>query len=153
MKSILYLLLTIAIFTAVAFNTNKDEQQANEQTNKTTDVPTSVQTTKPMSSDLTKGLDKVLTSLETLKTKTEETNVEIEKVNSGAEKLGENWDQIEKQVEGKYPEDYENIEKSLYPLLAEAKKDNPNLVLVTQLLDETATKIQVFKETIGTTPS
>lgn len=152
MKSILYLLLTIIIFAAVAFNANtSEEKQAKEQNSKTTDESTSVQVSKSMSSDpsLTKGIDTVLTSLDQLKKVTEEADGKTEKVNNAAEQLGEDWDEIEKLVEKKYPEDYEKIERSLYPLLAEAKKDDPDLGLVQQLLNETTTKVQLFKEMIG----
>lgn len=151
MKSLLYLLLTIMIFAAVAYNADEDKQ-ATEHDSKTTNETTSVQASKSMSSsDLTKGIDQVLTSLDKLKTVTQKK--ETKKINNTAEKLGETWDQIEKQVEEKYPEDYERIEKSLYPLLAEAKKDAPNLELIMDLLEKTTIKVQSFKEMIGTTSS
>lgn len=147
MKSIFYLVLTIMIFAAVAFNSNKEEQ-ANE-----TDTPTSVQTTKQLTSELTTGLDEVLNSLAELKTITEDSTWETEKIQTTGESLGETWDQIEKQVEEKYPEDYERIEQSLYPLLAEARKDNPDLALVMQFLNATTEKIEVFKKMVGATSS
>lgn len=148
MKSILYLLLAIMVFTVVTFNTSANEEEQAQITNEST----SVKASKSMSeNDLTKGLDNVLTSLDELKTVTKDSQVDTQAVNKAAEELGETWDKIEEKVEEKYPEDYENIEKSLYPLLAEAKKDTPNLVSVMQLLDDTTKKVQEFKEKIGTT--
>lgn len=154
MKSIFYLVLTILIFAAVAFNSDQ-EDQASKHDNTITNEPHSVQVSKRMSSEsgLTKGITKVLTSLNELKLATKPSNGKKDEINNAAEDLGETWDQIEKQVEKKYPEDYERIEKSLYPLLAEAKRDNPNIELVNQLLETTTTKVQVFKEMIGTTSS
>ena len=150
MKSILYLLLAIMVFTVVAFNTSANEEEQAQITNEST----SVKASKSMSeNDLTKGLDNVLTSLDELKTVTKDSQVDTQAVNKAAEELGETWDKIEEKVEEKYPEDYENIEKSLYPLLAEAKKDTPNLVSVMQLLDATTKKVQKFKEKTGTTSS
>lgn len=148
MKTILYLVLTIMIFAAVAFNAS-----GSKQAKEPTDEPTSVQVAKSVASELTEGLKKVLTSLDKLKTVTGDSTGETDTVQTSAETLGETWDQIEKQVEEKYPEDYERIENSLYPLLAEAKKDTPNLTSVLQFLDATTSKIKIFMDKVGTTSS
>jgi iron uptake system EfeUOB component EfeO/EfeM len=63
--------------------------------------------------------------------------------------IEEKWDKIEKQVEEKYPEDYEDIEKSLYPLIAEAKKDTPDSEKLKTLTEETKNKLNQFHEKIN----
>ncbi|WP_052712244.1 hypothetical protein [Domibacillus indicus] len=55
--------------------------------------------------------------------------------------LEEHWDLAEAQVEEQYPEDYAAIEKSLYPLIDEAKKDNPDLEKMKPLVEDADEKI------------
>lgn len=151
MKSIIYFVLTIMVLVAVALNTDDAGQKSTEQ-GKSNNEQVSVQVTNSMSSTLTSGLEKVLASLDELGTVVEDTGTKEKRIEV-ANKLGEDWDQIEKQVEENYPEDYENIEKSLYPLLAEAKKENPNLVSIVHLVDATTKKVTSFKESVAKTSS
>ncbi|WP_404451022.1 hypothetical protein LG329_11820 [Virgibacillus necropolis] len=150
MKNIFYLVLTIVLVATVALNTG-DAGQENTNQSESTNKRDSVQVTS-MNSTLTKGLDKVLVSLGELEKVVGDTE-NTEKRIAATKKLGEDWDQIEKQVEEKYPEDYENIEKSLYPLLAEAKKEYPNTANVRQLLEATTVKVEAFKRSVGKTSS
>ncbi|ASN07243.1 hypothetical protein [Virgibacillus necropolis] len=151
MKSFFYFVLTIIVLVAVTLNTDEGQENANNV--KPTDKGSSVQVTNTMSSSLTSGLDKVLVSLDELQAVAEKSTDETKQIQDVAKKLGEDWDQIEKQVEQNYPEDYENIEKSLYPLLAEAKKEQPYLANVKQLIEATTKKVEAFKKSVGKTAS
>ncbi|WP_100403792.1 hypothetical protein [Bacillus sp. FJAT-42315] len=104
-----------------------------------------VETSKEMP-DLTRGVDKVLTSLEDLSTVVKQSPNETKKIQSIGEQLAENWDEIEKRVEEAFPEDYKNIEESLYPLISEAKKETPNVQKIKPLMTDTKKKITEFKE-------
>jgi iron uptake system EfeUOB component EfeO/EfeM len=60
--------------------------------------------------------------------------------------LEDNWDLVEGEIEEQYPDDYKNIEESLYPLIAEAKKDKPDPEKIKTLSDETNKKLTDFLE-------
>ncbi|OZI10182.1 hypothetical protein CEW92_18425 [Bacillaceae bacterium SAS-127] len=96
--------------------------------------------------DLTNGIDKVQTSLEDLSTTLENSSDRTNKIQEAGEQLEENWDTIEKQVEEAFPEDYNHIEESLYPLIHEAKKAQPDVQKIKTLLADTKKKIKAFKE-------
>ncbi|MBB6453692.1 iron uptake system EfeUOB component EfeO/EfeM [Salirhabdus euzebyi] len=98
--------------------------------------------------DLVKGIDKVLETNEKLKKAADKSPENTAKINKLGKELGENWDVIEKQVEEKYPKDYINIEKSLYPLIAYAKKDKPDVKKIVILADEVNEKLVNFKERV-----
>ncbi|PAQ14166.1 hypothetical protein CD798_11605 [Bacillaceae bacterium SAOS 7] len=136
MKKSNYILVVIVAMMMVAgcnFNTNRDQSKK------------AVETSKEMP-DLTRGVDKVLTSLEDLSTVVKQSPNETKKIQSSGEQLAENWDEIEKRVEEAFPEDYKNIEESLYPLISEAKKETPNVQKIKPLMTDTKKKITEFKE-------
>lgn len=138
--------LTLIAFLAIALHSSYEvTKTAHKSVMK--DVP--VQTASAMSLTLIGGLDKVLDSINYLNSSVNDQK----KIEEAAEMLSENWDEIEEKVEEKYPKDYKNIEKSLYPLLAEAKRTNPNLLTVKQLLKESTTKITEFKNKVDKTAS
>ncbi|APC49351.1 hypothetical protein BME96_14635 [Virgibacillus halodenitrificans] len=116
------------------------EQSQNEEQNKTEEdsVP----------AELSKALDDVITVTKELKSTAEESPDDMEKVNKQGNMLEENWDKIEKQVEEKDPGAYENIEKSLYPLKDEAKKDKPDVEKIKNLSEETINKVEEYKNKI-----
>ncbi|WP_409291932.1 hypothetical protein [Peribacillus sp. SCS-37] len=58
------------------------------------------------------------------------------------------WDGIEKKVEKMNPAVYRDIESSLYPLIAEAKKDTPDLKNLERHSKDTARKLTVFKASL-----
>ncbi|WP_203364344.1 hypothetical protein [Bacillus sp. REN10] len=99
--------------------------------------------------DLTNGISKVQTSLNELGEAVEQSSNKVRKIQILGQQLEENWDTIEKQVEEAYPADYKNIEESLYPLINEAKKDQPNIKNIKTLLTDTKKKINTFQETVG----
>ncbi|MFZ3579127.1 hypothetical protein [Virgibacillus sp. DJP39] len=144
MKGIFYFVLAMMAIVAVALTTD-DNEPGNVIQDKTSEKD-SVLAAKSMSSvTISDGLDEVLNTLAELKVELDKPSIEKSQVKVLAEKLGEDWDTIEKQVEKKYPEDYVYIEKSLYPLLAEAQKEDPNFVEIQQLLQDTTKKINAFK--------
>ncbi|WP_347551495.1 hypothetical protein ABFG93_06085 [Pseudalkalibacillus hwajinpoensis] len=97
--------------------------------------------------NMDEGVDTVLTNLDELKSTLEE-SANVEKLNEQGMSLEANWDKIEAQIEEEYPEDYKNIEESLYPLIDEAKKDEPDTTKMNELIDETIMKITEFKEKV-----
>lgn len=142
MKSIFYFVLIV--FIAIAINSSNEGNNAAAQ-KETVNKEETIQTSSMKSTTLTNGLKNVLDSIADLK----------RSVNNHAEmkeatmELDENWDEIEDKIEDKYPKDYKNIEKSLYPLLAEARRESPNLLTVKQLLKESTKKITEFKDKVS----
>ncbi|OLN21768.1 hypothetical protein BTO30_12985 [Domibacillus antri] len=95
--------------------------------------------------DMPNALDNVLGTLQELKANAE-TPDEGEKIQSTGKQLEEHWDVIESQIEEQYPDDYENIEKSLYPLINETKKAQPDREKIKSLIDDTTAKLTDFLE-------
>lgn len=95
---------------------------------------------------LTKGIDKVLTSLQDLKSTTTSSPNDAKKINKRGKDLSESWEPIEEKIEERNAQAYENIEESLYPLIAEAQKDQPDVDKVKKLVDETVDKLKQFKQ-------
>ncbi|MBH9965187.1 hypothetical protein [[Bacillus] enclensis] len=98
--------------------------------------------------NLTAGVEDTKGSLEELSMTLTNTPEEAKKLNEQGSKVEEKWDQIEKQVEDNYPDDYENIEKSLYPLIEEAKKDTPDAENLKNLTEDTMNKMNEFLEKV-----
>ncbi|WP_318036018.1 COG4315 family predicted lipoprotein [Halobacillus shinanisalinarum] len=98
---------------------------------------------------LTEGIDKVLTSLQDLKDTVQAAPNDAKKTNNKGKALSESWEPIEKTVEKRNTEAYENIEKSLYPLIAEAKRDHPDIDKMQRLIEETTSKLKMFKKKLA----
>ncbi|GAA0429047.1 hypothetical protein GCM10008983_01710 [Lentibacillus halophilus] len=98
------------------------------------------------STDIQEGTDGVIAKVKELKDLTEKDASNTEDINELGEALKKNWDTIEKKVETSYPDDYQNIEESLYPLIALAKKDKANKAHIRELSLETLDKLEAFKE-------
>jgi len=94
------------------------------------------------------GVDIVVATIEELKGAIKLDPKNTEKINKLSKKLDEKWDLIEKKVENKYPEDYKNIEQSLYPLIGEANKKSPDTKQINKLIPETTDKLIQFKEKV-----
>ena len=92
------------------------------------------------------GVDTALTNLDELKTTLENSSDDIDAINEQAMTLEENWDKMEAQVEQEFPDEYKDIEESLYPLIDEGKKDEPDTSKMNELIDETIMKMTEFKE-------
>ena len=96
--------------------------------------------------NLNEGIDTVLTHLEELKSTLESTSDDFGKINEQGMSIDSSWDEIESQIEENYADDYKTIEESLYPLIDESKKDEPDADKMNELLDETMKKMNEFKE-------
>ena len=94
------------------------------------------------------GVDIVVATIEELKGAIKLDPKNTEKLNKLSNKLNEKWDLIEKKVEDQYPEDYKNIERSLYPLIGEANKKSPDTEKIKKLIPETIDKLIKFKEKV-----
>jgi iron uptake system EfeUOB component EfeO/EfeM len=100
--------------------------------------------------DLKSGVSDTLQSVEDLNMTLTDASSDSKKVNEQGMMVEEKWDEIEKMVEEQYPEDYKNIEESLYPLIAEAKKDEPDTESLKGLVQETKSKMMKFQEKLET---
>ena len=99
---------------------------------------------------LEEGLQTVIDTVEKLKIAMNKTTPDIKEVNRLGKSLNDNWDSIEKKVEEKYPEDYENIEESLYPLISNTiRQDEMDVKEIKKLTDDTLSKILEFQEKIS----
>ncbi|WP_077324822.1 YVTN family beta-propeller repeat protein [Virgibacillus siamensis] len=103
---------------------------------------------KGQSALLSAGIGKVLSTLQDLKNTAASSPDNAKKINEKGKTLSEIWEPIEKDIEKHNAKAYENIEKSLYPLIAESKKNQPDVNKVKQLVDETADKLKQFKKKI-----
>jgi iron uptake system EfeUOB component EfeO/EfeM len=93
--------------------------------------------------ELKSGSVKVLSLIESMIKKMKlSSDAEINSMGAEAERK---WDKIEKLVEKKYPQDYKNIEQSLYPLIAEAKKKKPDRQKLGEFSEETREKLILFQ--------
>ncbi|WP_053220067.1 hypothetical protein [Virgibacillus senegalensis] len=95
------------------------------------------------------GVDKVLGVLEKLIAVTTNHPEQAGDINEQGQTLSNEWDKIEKSVEESFPEDYKNIEDSLYPLIAFAQKKAPDIEQIKQLSSEVKTKLKTFKQKLS----
>lgn len=93
-----------------------------------------------------KGTSEVIAATKELKKLTELQAENSKEINKLGEEIEKKWDRIEKKVEETYPQDYINIEKSLYPLIAAAKKDNPSKEELRNFSKQTLDKLNNFKQ-------
>ncbi|MFB4168408.1 hypothetical protein [Virgibacillus sp. JSM 102003] len=98
--------------------------------------------------DILRGTNEVITTTKELKKITESEEYKTREINKLGEEIENKWDRIEKKVEREYPEDYTNIEKSLYPLITMAKKETPNKKQLQGLSNQTLEKLTNFKHKI-----
>lgn len=98
---------------------------------------------------IVKGVDVVLTTVKDFKELLENSPKERKKIHQFGKKISEQWDVIEKQVEAKYPTDYQNIEESLYPLIALSQEEEPYVKKILELSDQVIEKLALFKGKIS----
>lgn len=96
--------------------------------------------------DLDVGVDTVLTDLDSLNTVLESTPDDVAKINELGNQIESHWDLFEQKVEKEFPDEYADIEKDLYPLIEEAKKDEPDVAKLNRYLDESVMKLTSFKD-------
>ncbi|MRG86504.1 hypothetical protein [Salinibacillus xinjiangensis] len=151
MNKLLYSLGTILLVIAawIGFASNEENIpsiDSQEQVNE----PESIEVHSDQeNTELIEGIDTVITSIEELQNIVEASPSDVNQINEKGKVLETNWDVIEKQVEELDKEAYVNIEKSLYPLIAEAKKDNPNVENLKSLASDTTEKLTDFKNEIS----
>ncbi|WP_085524584.1 hypothetical protein [Tuberibacillus sp. Marseille-P3662] len=152
MRKLSFLMLSLLLIVGVIAGCSSDQRDENSgevqsQSKEAQPVDNSVNEGKKV--DLVKGTETVLTIVQELKQTIETSPQAYSQINAKGKKIEENWDRIEKQVEERYPDDYTNIEESLYPLIAEAKKDQPNVDNLQRLVEETIEKLKHFKEQVS----
>lgn len=136
MKKLSYVLTPIALTGLLAAGCGTDESEQPVRDNQTDAI-------EEHARDMPEKLDNVVGTLKELKANVE-TPDSAEEIQETAKVLEEHWDLVEKEVEEQYPDDYENIEESLYPLIAEAKKEEPDVEKMKTLIDETNGKLTEF---------
>ncbi len=102
------------------------------------------------SSLLVERLDEVLRTLEKLEKTVSDSPIDVKAIHKSGSLLEEKWDVIEKQVEEIDKASYMYIEETLYPLIAEAKKDSPNVENMKALMKQTQERLIKFKEEVAT---
>ena len=98
-----------------------------------------------MDDELLNGSDEVMAVLDELQANLKNKAENSELIQKTGQDLEENWDEIEKKVEENFPEDYESIEESLYPLISESQKDQADSAKMKELVNETKEKLESFK--------
>lgn len=138
-------------------SSNVNDEKANEEQTELTEQPekqtVEEATSEDMPAFLSSGSEEVIISLLELKANIETESENTEQIQTTGKDLEESWDSIEKQVEEQHPVEYKNIEESLYPLIAEIKKDQSDVEKIKQLTNDTTEKMRAFKEKIASASS
>lgn len=140
MKKLSYVLAPIALTGLLAAGCGTDESEQPVRDNQTDTIEEHART-------MPNKLDNVVGTLKELKASVEDPD-NVGEIQKSGKVLEEHWDLVEKEIEEQYPDDYENIEESLYPLIAEAKKDEPDVDKMNTLIDETNGKLTEFTKKI-----
>ncbi|UOQ91531.1 hypothetical protein MUO14_13165 [Halobacillus shinanisalinarum] len=99
--------------------------------------------------ELAPGVDTVISSVEQLDSSLEDPE-DVNPINEKGKTLEEDWDRIEKKVEESFPDQYKKIEESLYPLINEAKKDQPDIEKMKEWVQPTLESLNELKQNIMT---
>lgn len=124
--------IVFAVMLASGCGTDESEQPV---------LDTETDTIEEHARDLPAKIENVQNTLVALKAA--EGNEDIQQTGKSLE---EHWDLAEAEIEEQYPEDYASIEESLYPLIAEAKKDSPDAAKLAPLIQESNEKLNVLLE-------
>ncbi|OMP68387.1 hypothetical protein [Domibacillus epiphyticus] len=136
MKKFQIVLASFLLMMLLAAGCGQDESEQSVKNNET-------DTTNEEWKDMASELDNVTGTLTELKANIEDPE-NIEQIHATGKSLEEHWDTIEGQVEEQYPDDYTTIEESLYPLINETKKEQPDAEKISSLIDETNAKLTEF---------
>ncbi|WP_174615996.1 hypothetical protein [Virgibacillus ihumii] len=148
-SNLLLLFVTLVVVVLVTACGSGGDSESSKEENEQKSEQASENEKENNSASLDKGIEKVLTSLHELKNTIESSPGETGKINSNGKTLSESWEPIEKKIEERNPDAYENIEKSLYPLIGEAQKENPDTNKLTKLIKETNEKLNQFKDKVS----
>ncbi|MGP4062499.1 hypothetical protein [Halobacillus sp. H74] len=119
---------------------NADSSEGSSEENGNSDIE--------VDSDLSSGIDTVIASVDALDSSLKD-SAAVNTLNEKGKNLEEDWDSIEKKVEEQFPDQYEKIEKSLYPLINEAKKDEPDAEKMKELVEPTIDSLNELKQSIS----
>ncbi|MEK3853888.1 hypothetical protein [Cytobacillus sp. FSL H8-0458] len=145
MKKLLsFLSILVFVMMAAACSTNGENEQQQNSNNKEAN-----NTDGQIADELLHGSDEVVAVLDELQANLENKAENSELIQKTGKDLEENWDEMEKKVEENFPEDYESIEESLYPLISESQKDQADSVKMQELVTETKEKLESFKEKLA----
>ncbi|WP_264737908.1 hypothetical protein [Cytobacillus firmus] len=133
-------ILVIVIMAAGCSSNGENETQENSKANNSDGQ---------MADELLNGSDEVMAVLDELQANLKNKAENSELIQKTGKDLEENWDEIEKKVEENFPEDYESIEESLYPLISESQKDQADSAKMKELVTETKEKLESFKEKLA----
>ncbi|KKB33583.1 hypothetical protein [Bacillus thermotolerans] len=120
------------------------EVESEQMTDETAEETAGMNESEPV--DVISGSEKVSTSLQNLKDAVETDAEDVIQIQSIGNEIQESWDAIEKEVEAQQPEEYKDIEETLYPLINETQKEQPDVETIKQLTEDTAVKIEAFRE-------
>ncbi|MDC3417363.1 hypothetical protein [Aquibacillus salsiterrae] len=98
-------------------------------------------TTGKAEADIVTGTEKVLSLIETFEDVLEDEPNNRSKIKRLGKEIGQQWQVIEKSVEKKYPEEYDDIEKSLYPLLVLSQEESPYVTKLLELSEQVEKKL------------
>ncbi|WP_077622698.1 hypothetical protein [Sediminibacillus massiliensis] len=147
--------VALLVFGAMLYFSNPEEEQQTKKDMKQEQEINSeeVSAVQPVSEDeqaeLVASVEDVLTVMEELKRTVLQKQDAVEEINKIGKKLADTWDHIEKKVEERYPDDYKNIEESLYPLIAYAQNEKPDFEKMSEVFEQTEKKLKEFKEKIS----
>ncbi|MFA1710185.1 hypothetical protein ACDX66_00535 [Peribacillus frigoritolerans] len=95
-----------------------------------------------------KGVGDVIQSIKGLESELS-AEADSERIEEMGKEISSKWDSIEKQVEDKYPDWYERVEKNLYPLIGESGNPKKDLEKIKRLSEATKEDLQLFLEEVN----
>ncbi|RBP95993.1 hypothetical protein DFO70_102320 [Cytobacillus firmus] len=140
-KILLYISIVMVVIMAAGCNSNGE--------NKTQENSKANNSDGEMADELLNGSDEVMAVLDDLQANLENKDENSELIQKTGKDLEENWDEMEKKVEENFPEDYERIEESLYPLISESQKDQGDSAKMKVLVTQTKEKLESFNEKLA----
>ncbi|WP_408006391.1 hypothetical protein ACJROX_16995 [Pseudalkalibacillus sp. A8] len=127
-------------------NKNDPEQSQNESESGQQDDQESED--RDPDEDLSSEIENFRGTVESMETTLDQSSDDVETLNENGKTIEEEWDMIEKKVEEQYPEHYEKVEESLYPLINEAQKEQPDVEKVDELTQATIDSLKDLQNTI-----
>ncbi|MFD3449632.1 hypothetical protein ACFDTO_34215 [Microbacteriaceae bacterium 4G12] len=120
-----------------------NEKQAQSPTPKAEvkSVQTSVQT------NIKNGINDVLQEIKKLEEHIK-TSPKQDVIRNYGKMIAKKWDAFEKEVEKKYPKQYETIEKNLYPLIGETGKQKLDVQKIQSLIQKVRQDLMLFVKQI-----
>ena len=152
-KNQIWMTILLTSFLLVACGVDQNQEQSKKMNEPSGNMSTEgVEPTlaEKNPSSLEEGILNAKSSIEELKAILMNSSSDTKKINDQGSKVEEQWDKIEDMVEEKYPEEYVIIEESLYPLIAEAKKAEPDIDQLTRFMEDTLKKMTKFQEKLDT---